>query len=159
MKKLFFSLSLAAISLLTFANHTDKKNSEKKNQSKTQKQIYSYEAKQFIDATYDNVTNLRWSETQDGIIRADFDVFDERKSMFFNRDGNYVATTTEVEIIQLPAKLRYHLLERFNEDKIVSLIYYTSPNKYGYYVKTAEEEGDVVWQINDNGHIQKFKSL
>ncbi len=159
MKKLFFSLSLAAISLLTFANHTDKKSNEKKNPKKAQTQVFNYEAKQTLEATYSNVTNLRWSETKDRMIRADFEVFDEKKSMFFNGDGSYIATTTEIEMIQMPAKLRHYLLEKFEAEEIVSLIYYTSPNKYGYYAKTVEAEGEVVWQIYDNGNIQKFKSL
>ncbi len=166
MKKLFFSLSLAAISLLTYANHTDndnfktdKKKSEKDSRKKSSPQVFNYKAKPTIDDTYSDVTNLRWSNTKDGLIRADFNVFDETKSMFFQLDGSYIATTTEMQIIQLPAKLRYYLLEKFDESQIINLIYYSAPGKYGYYAKTSGANGDTVWEINDNGNIDKFRSL
>jgi len=161
MKKLFFSLSLAAISLLTFANHTDKdkKKAEKSRRKKESAQVFNYEANQILDATYSDVTNLRWNNTKDGLIRADFNFFDETKSMFFKADGSYLATTTKIQIVQLPAKLRHYLLEKFDESQVISLIYYSSPNKAGYYAKTAGAKGETVWEIDDNGKIDTFKSF
>ncbi|HSK12820.1 MAG TPA: hypothetical protein VK907_06360, partial [Phnomibacter sp.] len=55
MKKLFLSMTMAAVSLLAFAN-VPKNNSEK-----MAKNTYTYAANQTLKGMYGSVDNLQWS--------------------------------------------------------------------------------------------------
>ncbi len=147
MKKIILSVALAACSLLTIANPINGK----------QEKIYSYQAEQFIISMHGKVENIKWSNSKDGLIRADFTIDDESISMFFKKDGEYVACTHVIELIQLPAGLRKAVKENLDSDNIQKLIHYMSDKDEAYFAELKEDGIQVIYRINLNGRVEKYK--
>lgn len=148
MKKLFLTMSLAAASLLVFANPPKKEN---------KKGNYSYAASQSLMQMYGNVENLRWSDSKDELLRADFQIDGENFATFFQRDGNFVATTHQISFEQLPAIARKPLKAKFQGVEFSKIVHYQSNETASYFVEVVEEGETSIYKVTTEGRISRFK--
>jgi hypothetical protein len=148
MKKLFLTMSLAVASLLLFANPPKKEN---------KKGNYPYAANQSLMQMYGEVENLRWSDSKDERLRADFQIDGENFSTFFERDGKFVATTHDISFEQLPAMARKPLKAKFQGVEFSKIVYYQSNETASYFVEVVEEGETSIYKVSSEGHISRFK--
>jgi hypothetical protein len=148
MKKLFLSLSLAAVTLLAVANPPKNKDKEK--------MLYTYAANQTLQQRYGSVEDLKWSKAKDNLIRADFIIDGETFSSFFNQQGDFVATTTERTLTQLPAMVRKIVKTKFDGKEITNMVQYHSDTEIAYYVEVIDRGKTKVFKITSAGGISRF---
>lgn len=141
-------MSLGIASLLVFATPPGKTN---------KKQTYSYLAAQELIQRYGEVENLKWSESKDNLIRADFQIDGQNFSTFFYRDGNFVATTHEVTFDQLPAMARKPLKAKFPGVEFSKMVHYQSNESASYFVEVVQEGETTIYKVTDEGQISRFK--
>lgn len=148
MKKLFLSIALASVSLFALANAPKKKD---------RKSGYPYAASQSLYQMYGNVENLKWSQAKDEMYRADFQIDGENFSTFFDVNGNFVATTHEISLEQLPATARKALKAKFPVKEIGKIVHYQSNESASYYAEILEEGGATIYSVGSGGEISRFK--
>jgi len=148
MKKLLLTMSLAVVTLLVFANPPKKNN---------KKQSFSYAAAQELSKMYGEVENLRWSESKENLIRADFQIDGQNFSTFFDRSGGFVATTHEVSFEQLPAMARKPLKVKFQGVEFSKMVHYQSNDTESFFVEVVEEGVTSIYKVTSEGSISLFK--
>jgi len=148
MKKLFLTLSMVVVTLLVIARPPKKNN---------KKQTYSYAAAQELTQMYGEVENLRWSDSKDNLIRADFQIDGQNFSTFFYRDGSFAATTHQVTFDQLPAQARKPLKAKFQGVEFSKIVHYQSNETESYFVEMVEEGVTSIYRVSSEGSISRFK--
>lgn len=148
MKKLFLSIAMASVSLLVLANPPKKNNDRGK---------YPYAADQTLYKMYGKVENLKWSQAREEMHRADFQIDGENFSTFFDAEGNFVATTHEISLEQLPAAARKALKAKFTAKNIGKIVHYQSNESSSYFAEILDEGGAVIYTVGSEGGISRFK--
>ena len=148
MKKILLTMSLAVVTLLVFANPPKKNN---KNQT------FFYAAAQKLTQMYGEVEKLRWSDSKENLIRADFQIDGQNFSTFFSREGEFIATTHEVTFEQLPAMARKPLKAKFPGVEFSKMVHYQSYETASFFVEVVEEGETTIYKVTDEGSISRFK--
>jgi hypothetical protein len=151
MKKLFLSMSMAAVSLLALAN------APKNNSEKSAKKFFTYTASQTLQGMYGKVEKLQWSKAKDDLLRADFSIDGENFTTFFDLEGQFVATTSVKSIDQLPAVVRKSLKQKFEGKEISSLVQYESASETAYFAEIRENNKTRIFRVGTNGAINRFQ--
>jgi hypothetical protein len=147
MKKFFLSASFAALTLIAVANPPKTKSGE----------LYTYPASQTLQLLYGEVENLKWSKSKDDLLRADFFIDGEAFSSFFDQKGNFVATTSNKNMEELPAMVRKGIKGKLEGKEIGSIIHYSSDSENAYFVECQEKGKKKVFKVTSNGSISRFQ--
>lgn len=165
MKNLFLS-ALFVLALVVNGFAVDKNKTAKKETGA------SYFAKNNFASKFQGAKDVEWSEV-DNYYKASFTLNGEKKSAFFDAQGEYVATTQYVKADKIPAesvaKLKklykdYTIGEvlHFEVDAQVSALPYSfssdSGNSY-YFVSLRKSDNQIVVKISSGNEISYFKSL
>ncbi|WP_207535830.1 hypothetical protein [Desertivirga arenae] len=165
MKNLFLS-AFFVLALLVNGFAVDKNKTVKKETGA------SYFAKNNFTSKFQGAKDVEWSEV-DNYYKASFTLNGEKKSAFFDAQGEYVATTQYIKADKIPAasvaKLQklykgYIIGEvlHFEVDSQVSTLPYSfssdSGNSY-YFVSLRKSDTQIVVKISSSNDISYFKSL
>jgi hypothetical protein len=121
--------------------------------------IRNFRAAENLKALFGNVRNVDWQPAMNSMIKARFTSFDEEISVFFNAEGEFVATTREVKTSDLPMRLRLAMEEKFGNTPIEQLLELTSENDNSWYFQTTDKKGrKKVWRGFENGRIEDFRT-
>lgn len=147
MKKLVLTTCVAVVSLLAFAKPPKKDNS---------KGLYTYAANQSLKTMYGKVDNLTWSQTKNHMLRANFTQEGEALSVFFDENGNYVATTSEISIEQVPSAARKAIKSKSEGNEVLGLVQYSSDTEMAYFLELNEGGKHAIYKVSGRGVISKF---
>lgn len=140
MKKLFFT-ALIAVSVSISAS------AQSVNQV-DQKVVDNFEA------TYGGASNVEWTLKQNFTI-ASF-VRDGRKvEVFFNTDGDFVATTTPVDIEEVPAFVKKIIQSKYNDFTVTETFKLKSYDETSYFLSVENNEEKIVLKVNE-GSVSVF---
>ncbi|MCU0374260.1 MAG: hypothetical protein MUF24_03040 [Chitinophagaceae bacterium] len=151
MKKIFFSSLFAVISLLAIAGNNNPK-AKKNNPSSPA----NYQCIQGLENLFGKVDNVAWTTTKNDLIRANFSLDGESYSVFFEKDGSYVATTRRITLSNVPAPIRVKIKEKFSPEQLETLVHYTSSKDEAYFVEVTTDSKTTIWRISTEGKVEKF---
>ncbi|MCU0396252.1 MAG: hypothetical protein MUF29_10100 [Chitinophagaceae bacterium] len=148
MKRHLLTGALALASLLTYADPTPASG------------IRNFRASENLKALFGNVRNVDWQPAMNSMIKASFTSYEEEISVFFNAEGEYVATTRAVTTSELPMRLRLAMEQKFGSTPIEQLFELTSEKDNSWYFQTTDKKGRKrVWRGFENGRIEDFRTL
>lgn len=142
MKKIFFS-SILAIALLSFLNA-----------SADERKKVGYRVMQSFQKQYGLVENVQWSFTNSNLAKAFFSKDDQEVSAYFENDGNYVGSTINTSLADLPAKLRSSLKKKTEGCKVLEVIELQSPDENAYYMSVDGPTGRKIYKGYANGYVE-----
>lgn len=152
MKKIFFSSFFAVISLLAIAGNNNPANKKQKVEASPA----NYQCIQSLEGLFGKVENLTWTTSKNDLIRANFSLDGESYSVFFERDGKYVATTRRITLSDIPAPIRVKIKEKFSPEQLETLVHYSSSIDEAYFVEITKADKTNIWRISTDGKVEKF---
>lgn len=124
MKKMFFAVALVLSSFSLMANKTD-----------VEKKV-NFRFTQSLNQQFDEVYDLQWTSTSGEMMRANFTNGENKKvSAFFNGEGEFVASTTNLKFSELPKKLQTRLQEKMIGLTPVEVVEMESTTEHAYFIK------------------------
>ncbi len=114
----------------------------------------TYAVEQSFIREFGMVKNVSWTETKSDMYRANFSLYEENISAFFNHDGKLVATTITKDANELPAKLRYAIERKLKAAAISEVFEMTTDEEHCYYFKATTDGKAKLYKAYSNGAIQ-----
>lgn len=160
MKTKLSVLVLAMCSMLAFTSCDDDDNNYVPNQTITKA----------FDTKYPNAGRVEW-ESKAGYEVAEFHVSGNETEAWFDKDGNWLLTKTEIDYGQLPQDIRTAIAQSIYKDwKTTDYDKLEHPNAATVYVVEAElgeqevdlyftEDGVLIKVVNDNDINDDFKPI
>ncbi len=103
--------------------------------------------------------NVEWSRENNDMVLATFVIDNQTANAYFDNEGNYVCSTTEILKENLPLKLKIAVGREFAEASIIAILPMNSPNDTAYFFHVTTSKGKKVWQGYSDGTIELFKKL
>jgi hypothetical protein len=145
MKKVFFVFALGAASLSLFAF------------SPATKKQGTYKARENFQLEFGSVPNVSWQEGKQSMQMANFTIDNQVVTVFFDKEGELVATTVSMTKSQLPLKLRAALDQQLADIAIDEIFSLESPQENCYYI--SADGGKKVYQGYANGQLREVSKL
>jgi hypothetical protein len=98
---------------------------------------------------------VAWSTVKD-LYRVDFTFEDQKVSAFFNSDGNLIASSRNISLLQLPISLETGLKSDFPDYEVVSLFEVDNENGTTYYATVKNSKREFTLESASSGEWNKF---
>jgi hypothetical protein len=127
MKKIIIALFVTAISSTTFAAQENPQNDKV--------------TRAFSNA-FAGAKNVHWIDMkEDGLFHASFELNNEKYDVFFDEEGNELATTRYITEKQLPMAVAKQLLVKYAGYAVSpAIIEYAAQGETGYYITLNSEK-------------------
>lgn len=129
MKKLFFAV-LIAVSISGSAIAQDLNQVD-------QKAVNNFEA------SFTGASNVEWS-LNESFAKATFKQNEQKVEVFYNLSGDFVASTRETNIEELPTFAKRILAKKYNDYTVKEAFKFKSDDETGYYISVENETENIV---------------
>jgi hypothetical protein len=96
-----------------------------------------------------------WSTVKE-LYRVDFTLEDQKVSAFFNSEGNLIASSRNISLLQLPISLETGLKSDFPDYEITSLFEVDNENGTAYYATVKNSKREFTLESTSSGEWNKF---
>ena len=104
---------------------------------------------------YGDLKNVKWYAAKDNMHKAVFSVLDDTISVFFDQNGDYIATTQNCGLNELPTRLRIAVTNKFGDTPIQSCFELESNEEHAWFFETTTAKGKrKVWKVTEGGRIE-----
>jgi hypothetical protein len=156
MKKLFITAAIATMfSASVFADGTKKAHTVN----------VSYSVVNQFNADFANATNIVWTVDAD-FQRADFILEGVKTTAFYNRAGDFVALTMDVDAKAIPAAALKEIAtdyKGYTVNKVIVVQNNTAVNpdaeETGYFADLKSGDKEVLVKITDAAHVEFYKEV
>jgi len=138
-------LLASVLALATFTVTAKSNNSFKK---------VSYSTLKSFQQQFGEVENVAWSSAADHMTRATFTSEGETVTAFFNNEGEFVATTVNRAIDELPLKLRNNIKGYAKDAQVVEIVELQGDTEQAYFVKLRTDAGEKILKGYSNGYLR-----
>lgn len=142
-------LIAAAMALTTF---TASANKETRGATATR---VSSTVKFAFEKEFGKIDNVNWSTTNNYLFRANFTNQEEKVSAFFDKDGTYIATTIQVPVENIPARLKTAVLQREIDGVITESFEFLSDGDRAFYINVYNNGKEKLYKGYENGYVHR----
>lgn len=103
--------------------------------------------------------NVEWSREGTDLVHATFVIDNQTANAYFDDDGNYVCSTSQIQKENLPLKLKIAANKEFAEASVNAILQMNNPDETAYFFQVTDSRGTKVWKGYSNGSIELFKKL
>ena len=107
-------------------------------------------------SSFDVAQDVNWSQVKD-LDRADFTMDDQQVVAFFGSEGDIVATSRDVTLLQIPLSLKTGLKKNFGDYTLVSIFELNDENGTAYYATIKNEKREYTLKSNTSGEWMIYK--
>ncbi|MES2777131.1 MAG: hypothetical protein V4722_23345 [Bacteroidota bacterium] len=104
-------------------------------------------------------SNVEWTREGSDLVHATFVVGNQTANAYFDNEGKYVCSTSEIQKDNLPMKLLVAANKAFAESTISAILQMNNPDETAYFFQVTDSKGTKVWKGYSNGSIELFKKL
>jgi hypothetical protein len=144
MKTLFVSGALFLVTLTASADPAPVRN------------LATYRANQALKANFGEVENVDWKLAMGNMVRADFDQEGASYSLFFNAEGDLLATTRKLAENEMPFALRKAIAAKFGKGTTQEAFELQNDEGQAWFFRAVHKGKTSVWKGYDNGRIEAF---
>jgi hypothetical protein len=141
MKRILFAIAFGITTLAASANAKETK--------------VTYHALQSFQRDFGNIENVTWTNAKDNLFRASFDADGQTISVYYNVEGDFVATTIALEKQNLPMKTRLALNRVMADYVITELFEIQSNSETAYYAKGIKDGQTKVYKAYSDGSVKE----
>ena len=121
-----------------------------------EKSVTNVRMLQNFTAQYGHVDNVVWHSAMNNMVKAEFQMEDEKLCAYFDENGNYVAQTREITLSELPKKLKAALDEKAPGAEVISLFEMTTDNEKAWFVETKSLNENKLWKGTTFGKLSRY---
>jgi hypothetical protein len=103
-----------------------------------------------FQSSFTNSENAIWSIVK-GLYRVDFIQDDQKVSAFFNADGNLIATSRNVTLLQIPMSLKSDLKKNFYDYEVSSIFEVDNEDGIIYYASIKNHKTELMLESTSSG--------
>ncbi len=104
--------------------------------------------------------NVQWKSLEDaGLFQATFTFNNSEVSVFYNADGEMVATARYISIDNLPIMVGKAIQHRYPEHAIKNVIEQVSGGNTTYHVTLHGEKSSMIVSATPSGNLSIFKKI
>jgi hypothetical protein len=122
-------------------------------QSKTPSAVLSS-----FQRSFNNATNETWS-TVKGLYRVDFIFEREKVAAFFNENGDLIASSRNVTLLQIPLSLKSDLKKHFHDYEVSSLFEVDKEDGIIYYATIKNYKNQLALESTSSGDWIAHKKI
>jgi hypothetical protein len=145
MKKIILSLAFAtAILTSAFAAPTDK------DPGSAVRKSFSKE--------FSNIKEVKWEELNtSGVFLATFAFNNEQLQAFFTEEGEFLGTTRQISVEQLPIMVLKEMAKQYTGARIASVYEYSLTDGLSYYITVVTEKNSLIIKATGSGQLTVYK--
>ena len=136
--------SALALATLTVTAKTNSNSSKK----------VSFNTSKSFQQQFGDVENVAWSPAADHMTKATFTSEGETVTAFFNKEGEFVATTVNRSIDELPLKLKTSIRGYAKDAQVVEIVELQNDSEHAFYVKINTGAGEKILKGYNNGYLR-----
>jgi hypothetical protein len=102
-------------------------------------------ALQNFESAYGGASDVEWI-SKENFTKASFIQNEHQVEVFYNLDGEYVATTTQIKADQLPTFVKKTIAKNYSDYSILEAFRFQADDETSYFVSAENEKEDVVFQ-------------
>jgi hypothetical protein len=114
----------------------------------------SFSTLQSFQLQFGEVKSVAWSEAPEHMMKATFNSDGETVTAFFNEEGDFIATTVNRSIDELPLKLRTSINNAAKDAQIVEIVELQGDTDHAFYVKVRSGAGEKILKGYSNGYLR-----
>ena len=122
-------------------------------QSKTPSSVLSS-----FQSSFDNPADATWSKVKD-LYRVDFILEDQKASAFFNEDGDLIASTRNVTLLQIPMSLKSNLKKYLHDYEVSGLFEVNREDGIIYYATMQDNKSQLMLESTSSGDWVATKKI
>lgn len=103
-----------------------------------------------FEHTFANADRPSWTVVKD-LYRVDFSFQNQILTAFFNADGELIALSRNITLMQLPISLNSSLEKRFSNFTVSSLFEVDKNDGIYYYAKVSNQKSEILLQSTSYG--------
>ena len=121
-----------------------------------EKSVTNVRMLQNFTAQYGNIDNVVWRSAMNNMVKAEFELEEEKICAYFDESGNYVAQTREITLSELPKKLQIALEEKAPGAEVVSLFEMVNDSEKAWFIETKSMNEKKLWKGNTFGKLARY---
>jgi hypothetical protein len=150
MKKIIFSLAFSAALLSSAFTYAAGRDTNVNEPTVIVKQAFAKEFK--------NIANVEWTTlSKEGVYQAKFSFNNEPLQAFFTEDGEFLGTTRQVVLAQLPVAVSTELEKQYTDYRVVTIFEYSKRDGLNYYITLCNSKGAMIVKATGNGELTVYK--
>ena len=114
-------------------------------QSKTPSSVLSS-----FQESFRNAGDATWSNVKE-LYRVDFNLDEQKISAFFNADGDLIASSRNVTLLQIPMSLKSDLKKQFNDYEVSSIYEVDNEDGIIYYATIKNDKNALMLKSTSSG--------
>ncbi|HMC86056.1 MAG TPA: hypothetical protein VKI61_11045 [Chitinophagaceae bacterium] len=145
MKKIIIALTISAALLSSVATYAAVTNPD-------------ISVKQAFAKEFTQVKDVEWTTIgKEGVYEAKFTFNNESVSAFFTEEGEFLGTTRQITISQLPIIVVTELNKQYAGVRIATIFEYSKKDGPSYYITLISEKGSKIIKASSNGELLVYK--
>lgn len=121
-----------------------------------EKSVASYRLTKSFNAQFGAVDNVVWRNAANNMVKAEFEMDEEKICAYFDRNGDFVAQTKEIKPDQLPKNLQAALREKAPGAEILNVFEMISDEERAWFVETTANNEHKLWKGNSFGKLSRY---
>lgn len=107
---------------------------------------------------FKKAANVRWARTQN-FIKATFTLDGQEMEVFYNMDGEKVATSKKIALDELPAEAKRTFTKKFDGYNVKEAIHFKGTDEEAYYISAENENESVIVKVALNQSVSIFDAV
>jgi hypothetical protein len=108
-----------------------------------------------FQSSFNNASGGNWSFVK-GLYQVDFTVDNENLTAFFDKDGNLVASSRKVTLLQIPLSLKSDLKKDFHNYEVANLFEVDKEDGIVYYATIKSDKNQLELRSTPSGDWVKM---
>ncbi len=133
MKKLFFAALIAvSVSASAFAQDVNQID---------EKAVADFES------VFTGASNVEWI-SKENFTKASFLQNDQKVEVFYNLDGEFIATTTQIKMDKVPTFVKRIIAKNYSDYTVKEAFTFQADDENAYFISAENEKENVVLKVN-----------
>jgi hypothetical protein len=107
-----------------------------------------------FESAYGGASNVEWI-SKENFTKASFVQNEQKVEVFYNLDGEHIATTTQIKVEQLPAFVKKTLAKNHTAYDVTEAFKFDADGSTSYFIATENEKENLVLQAK-GGSISMY---
>lgn len=119
----------------------------------------NYKAVKHFKDHFKNVSNVTWVTTRENYTKVSFEEDGTQMEVFYNNEGEVVASSKKIELNSLPAKATARISKRYSAPEYIvkECIELTNDDETASYVSLFRKNEKIILKVDQDGNVSEFK--
>lgn len=107
---------------------------------------------------FKNASDVAWVTRKD-FVKASFVMDDEQMEVFYKANGDWIATSKQIDLDDLPTNAKRVFAKRYQDYTVKEAIYIETPEENAYYISADNDKLSVILKVDQSTQVSLFKRI